>query len=399
MSAVSPLIERLLRELEGSTRDIAAARTVPPECYVSEEYFQFEKETLFYKEWLFVGHQNQIPNAGDYFSVTIAGEPVIATRSKDGSISVLSAICRHRAFPIKIGAVHASGNCDALICPYHRWSYDLKGRLLGAPHMRQTVDMDTLRAETRLPSFKVEVVQGLIFANFDPDAPPLKPTLAKFEAHAENYHLADLIPTPTIIADDLPFNWKVMHENALEPYHTLFIHAGFHDMAPARLATFLDYEKGDGQIMHPTGFVETDGGFNPSGKAAFPIIETLDPDQRRRILFGSVPPTLFFAFMPDQVFLFMIIPKTANSMTLAITWLFPKTTLNSKNFKWAFEVQAAANDVLNLQDQKANIEMQMGLRSKFASRGRYCHLEATLPQFNSWLLERMLRNMPRTAES
>jgi phenylpropionate dioxygenase-like ring-hydroxylating dioxygenase large terminal subunit len=396
-STVSPLIERLLAQMADSAKDVTESRTAPPECYTSEEYYQFEKDTLFFKEWLFVGHQNQIPNPGDYFTVRIAGEPLIATRSSDGQINVLSAICRHRGYPIGIGPIHSGGHCETLVCPYHKWSYDLKGQLVGAPLMRRTVDMDVLRAESRLPNFKVEVIQGLIFVNFDPHAAPLKPTLSKFEAAVENYHIADMAPMPTIIADDLAFNWKVMHENALEPYHTLFVHAGYHDMAPARLATFMPYEKGDGQIMHPTGFLSPDGGFNPSGKAAFPIIETLTAEERGRILFGSIPPTMFFALMPDQVFLFMIVPKSAQQMTLAITWLFPKSTLQWKNFQWAFNVQSAANDVLNLQDQKANLELQIGLQSRFAGRGRYCELETTLPQFNSWLLEHMLKNMPQAA--
>jgi hypothetical protein len=93
----------------------------------------------------------------------------------------------------------------------------------------------------------------------------------------------------------------------------------------------------------------------------------------------------------------MIVPKSAQQMTLAITWLFPKSTLQWKNFQWAFDVQSAANDVLNLQDQKANLELQIGLQSRFAGRGRYCELETTLPQFNSWLLEHMLKNMPQAA--
>jgi phenylpropionate dioxygenase-like ring-hydroxylating dioxygenase large terminal subunit len=398
MPSTSPLIKRLLRELADSARDVASSRTVPHECYTSQEYFEFEIQTLFYKEWLFIGHQNQIPNPGDYFTVTVAGEPLIATRSHDGLVNVMSSVCRHRGYPIAIGPIHSGGNTPALVCPYHKWSYDLKGHLRGAPEMHRTVDLHTLRAECHLPNFQVEIVQGLIFVNLDPDPPPLKSTLGKFEAMVANYHLADLVPTPTILAEDLPFNWKVMHENALEPYHTMFIHAGFHDMAPARLATFTEYEPGDGQIMHPTGFVKPDGGFNPAGMAAFPIIETLTAEERQRILFGSIPPTVFFAMLPDQVFLFMIVPKSATRMTLAITWLFPKSTLECKNFKWAFDTQAAANDVLNQQDQKANTEMQIGLCSKFGSRGRYCHLETTLPQFNSWLLERMLRNVPKTVE-
>lgn len=83
----------------------------------------------------------------------------------------------HRGFPVLRGGLHEKSQCDKLVCPYHRWTFDLKGEVVGAPYMHRMVDKDGLRAETRLREFKVEVIQGFIFVNFDMDAAPLKPAL------------------------------------------------------------------------------------------------------------------------------------------------------------------------------------------------------------------------------
>lgn len=389
MSGVSAAMEKLIGSIELSTRDYREARTMPPACYTSAEFYELEKEAVFGKEWLCIGHHNQIPEPGDYFTLTIFDEPLVAIRQEDLSIKVLSAVCRHRGFPVATGKNHEKRNCRALSCPYHKWTYGIDGKLHSAPLMRDTVDLETLRQEEALPELKVEIVQGMIFTTLNPDPAPLKPTLAKWEAEVARYNLADMEPMPTLSTEALPYNWKILHENALEPYHTLFIHAGVHDMAPASRATFMDWEDGDGQIMHPTGFNHPDGGFNPSEKASFPVIPGLGEKERTQVLFGSVPPTLFFAFMPDQVFSFIILPNSAESTTLLLNWFFPKETKAWKHFQWAFDAQSSINDFINIQDQDANLLLQQGLRSRFAPRGRYCRLETTLPQFNSWLLARL----------
>src|SRR5690606_38307067 len=98
--------------------------------------------------------------------------------------------------------------------------------------------------------------------------------------------------------------------------HTSYVHKGYHDMAPASNARFCEWDDEDGQVMHPTYFRHLDGGFNPTWKAMFPVIEGLSEEQRSRVMFASVLPTAFFALMPDQVFLFMILPQSAGRITL-----------------------------------------------------------------------------------
>lgn len=388
---VSPTIRNIVSRMKNSALDTKHARTMPSEAYTSPEFFEFEKDSIFYKEWLYLGHQNQLEKSGSAFTVTIVDEPLIVLRDEDGVIRVLSAICAHRGFPVLRGGLHEKAQCNKLVCPYHRWTYDLKGHLIGAPFMHDTVDMKTLRAETRLREFKVEVIQGFIFVNFDPDAQPLKPTLAKFEAECANYNIPDMVPMPSFVRENLPFNWKIMHENALEPYHTMFVHDGYHDMAPAALAGFIPFEEGDGQIMHPTGFADGASGMNPLERAFFPLIPTLTEEQKSRSMYGSVPPTMFFSLKPDQVFTFMILPTAVDRMTLVITVFMPKETVRLKHFDWTYQIQQASGAVFAQQDIEANLIMQQGYKSRFVKQGRYSFLEETLPQFNSWLLPRYHR--------
>ena len=396
MSA-SPAIQDLLDRIRLSALDVSEARTMPAGAYTSPEFFAFEKEKVFYREWLCLGHQNQLAGPGSAFTISVVDEPLIVLRDRENAIHVFSAICPHRGFPVVRGNIHESCTHDRLVCPYHRWTFDLGGRLLGAPHMTRTIDDEALRAETTLREFRMEIVQGFIFVNFDDDAAPLRPTLSKFEDECTNYGIPDMVPMPSLVRTDLRFNWKIMHENALEPYHTMFVHDGYHDLAPARLAAFMPFEDNDGQIMHPTGFLKGVDGMNPFGRAPFPVIPTLTDTQRGHIMYGSLPPTMFFGLKPDQVFVFLILPQGPDTITLVTMFLVPRSTLHMKHFDWAYQSQLSASAVFGQQDVEANLVMQEGFKSRFVRPGRYSHLEETLPQFNRWLLRRYLRGDPEPA--
>jgi phenylpropionate dioxygenase-like ring-hydroxylating dioxygenase large terminal subunit len=386
VNVLTPEVLELLRQLGDSIKDLSEARTMPGGVYTSEEFFRFETEAIFAREWLCLGHHSEIPNPGDYVTIKIGSEPLIVVRGDDGSVSVLSGICQHRGFPLT--ADEPSGNTTRFRCPYHFWSYGRDGSLISAPEMHRTVDLQTLRAETCLPSLKVELWHGLIFANMDPDAAPLAPTLTKLDAEIENFDLEHLVAMPAIDYPDRPWNWKGMHENALEPYHTSFVHRGYHEVAPASQAEFVTWDDDDGQVMHPTYFKHIDGALNPTLKTMLPALPGLTETQRRRVMFASIMPVVFLALMPDQVFLFLVLPQSAGKMTLRIMWLFPRSTLEVPNFDWIYASQTGSNDVLNQQDMMTNERMQQGQHSRFAPRGRYSWQEGTLPQMNRWLYKR-----------
>lgn len=386
MNVLTPEVLELLAQLDDTIKEVSEARTMPGAVYTSEEFFRFEMESIFAREWLCLGHHSQIPDAGDYFTVTIGSEPLIVVRSADGTINVLSGICQHRGFPLTAEA--PVGNTNHFRCPYHYWSYAHDGRLVGAPEMHRTVELDVLKAEACLPRLKVELWHGLIFANMDPDAAPLAPTVTKLDAEIANFDVENLVAMEPIDYPGQPWNWKGMHENALEPYHTSFIHKGYHEVAPASQASFVEWDDDDGQVMHPTRFRHIDGAVNPTHKAMLPILPGLTDEQRSRVMFASILPAVFLALMPDQVFIFLVLPESAGRMTLRIMWLFPQSTLEVPAFDWIYESQTGSNDVLNQQDMNTNRLMQMGQHSRYAPRGRYAWQEETLPQMNRWLVKR-----------
>ncbi|MET0699393.1 MAG: aromatic ring-hydroxylating dioxygenase subunit alpha [Mycobacterium sp.] len=388
MNPLIPEVREILAALDRTSTDYTEARTMPASVYTSEAFYEFEKEAIFAREWLCLGHISQIPEEGDYFTIQVADEPLIVVRSANGVIRVLSSICQHRGYPVTVDG--EKGNTKQFRCAYHYWAYGLDGKLVAAPEMSRSCPLAELRAETALPELKVEIWFGMIFANMDPQAEPLAPRLTKLAPEMEAYDVGSLTAINHLEYKNQPWNWKGMHENALEPYHTSFVHMGYHDIAPASMAEFTEWDDADGQVMHPTNYRYKDAGFNPTGKAILPILPGLNDLRRSRVMFASVLPTVFFALSPDQVFYFLITPEAAGRMTLRMAWLFPESSLKAPGFEWAFEMQNAVNAVINDQDVYSNTRMQAGQQSRFTKRGRYSWQEGTLPQMNRWLTLRYL---------
>lgn len=397
MESLTPAVRAILDALDTTSTDYTTARTLPASVYTSEEFYEFEKDAIFAREWLCLGHVSQVAETGDFFTIQVGDEPLIVARGNDGEVRVFSAICQHRGYPITVDG--EKGNAKQFRCAYHYWAYGLDGKLVAAPEMSRTCPLAQLRQEVALPQLKVEIWFGMIFANMDPDAAPLAPTLSKLAPEMEAYDVANLRAINPLEYKGQPWNWKGMHENALEPYHTSFVHMGYHDVAPASMAEFGEWDDEDGQVMHPTNFRWKDAGFNPTGSAVLPIMPGLDDTRRTRVMFASVLPTVFFALEPQQVFYFLITPESAGTMTLRMAWLFPESTLKSPGFEWSFEMQNAVNQVINDQDTYTNERMQLGQRSRFTARGRYSWQEGTLPQMNRWLTLRYLKHAQRLLES
>jgi phenylpropionate dioxygenase-like ring-hydroxylating dioxygenase large terminal subunit len=380
----------------GSVLPAAAstARILPPQMYVTEEFFAFEKATLFSKEWLCIGHVSQVPSPGDHLPVTVLDEPLIMARDDSGEVRVLSAVCQHRGHPMFAGLAERPVdapclNGSRLTCPYHNWVYRLDGTLVAAPSMNETTPLDELRQTIRLPEIRTEIFHGMVFVNFDDQAAPLAPTLAKLDAELANYGVEDLVAVTAPTRTGLRWNWKMHHENALEPYHTDFVHKGVHETAPARLARFDRFEPGDGQIMHPTYLVSEDADLaTNSGSRMLAQLPGLNADQRSRILFASVPPLLFGIFQPTFVSLSLIMPTGPGTIDLRRLNLYPKSSIEAEGFEEYYQEQLTRKQVAIDQDQATLIAMQNTYKSRFVPRGTLAALEATIPQLNSWLMER-----------
>ena len=390
---IHPDIIAVLDGLDISDRPVAEARALPPEAYRSEAFFAFEKEAVFMHSWLCVGRVQQLPNEGDYLAVTLAGEPVLVVRGKDGALRAMSAVCRHRGHPVK---QNCSGNASRFVCPYHRWTYGLEGELVGAPRMKETIALAALRRESSLPPLKLELWHGFIFVNFDAQAAPLAPTMAKLEPYMAGYDLDAMVTIPpSFDPTPVPWNWKMLLENYIEPYHTEYVHPIIHDFAPSVGVEF-DPRRGDDDnvIVRYVPFLAPDGGLTETGwaaPAAFPVIPGLSEKQRNRVGFGMVPPTMNIIFTPDMLCYGLVYPLTPTSLTVggglftAGGWCVPKSTASLPDFDQRAARLMEGSRQLGEQDTSINVAMQASKYSRFSPRGRFSPLEETLSDFNRWL--------------
>jgi len=403
-TALHPDVAEVLAGLDASALDVPNARALPPKAYHSEAFYAFEKEAVFMHSWLCVGRVEQIAKPGDYIALTIVGEPIIVARGKKGQVSAMSALCRHRGHPVK---QQCSGNADRFVCPYHKWAYDLEGNLIAAPHIVKKVPLAELKKEGPLPPLGVELWQGFIFVNFDRDAEPLAPTLAKLEPYFDGYPMKDMVFIEARVEPyPVPWNWKILLENYIEPYHTEFVHPVIHDFAPSTGVQFDPWQDGDNAISRGVPFLASGGGLTDKGWAApasFPVIDSLSAKQKKQVAFCMLPPTMNLIFTPDMICFGLVYPESPTTLSVGgglFTyggWILPESTARLKDFDQRAARMMEGSRQLGEQDTSVNVAMQAAKSSRFAPSGRLCYLEETLSQFNKWLVAKYRAEAERGA--
>jgi len=369
--------------LNYSTAAVGLAESLPPRCYTDAAFFEFEKEAVFDHEWLCVGRESWIPNPGDYFTSSIIGEPVIVVRRHDLTIGAMSAVCQHRAMLLAEGR----GNTGTFVCPYHLWAYALDGRLIGAPAMERACDFD--KADIRLPAFKVEAWMGFIFINFDANAAPLAPRLAAVAKVVEHWDPASAEGPRPDKAGRYPCNWKVMLENNNDGYHANKLHRGpLHDFVPSELAWFPELPADTGGYYRFNGTLHPDASFNPTQKAIMPIFPRLTEAERARVMFANVPPTLSLGFTSDLIMYFILRPDGPESHEMDFGLLFAPGAMNEPAFSDRLDAINHVMAAITVQDLHVDKMVQVGLRSRFATRGRYSWQEGAQRLLNCWLVPR-----------
>ena len=383
------------RVLNGSDQvsdAFTTAEIFPAEAYTGADFWRFERWALFEKEWLCIGHVNQVPKPADHFTITVLDEPLIVTRDEGGTVHVLSAICQHRGHPLMdgLGASDDAGRCRngrLLLCPYHAWSYRLDGQLQAAPEMERTASIEELRRTVRLPRLRHEIFHGLIFINFDADAPALAPSLSRLEPMIAAYRMGELMaaPSSSLAANS---NWKIYQENSLEPYHTDVVHKASHNPAPANLSAFYDFKPGDGAIVTTTGFVEGTELFAADGAPKLPEVAGLSEEERGRVLFVAILPTLFLVMEAGQVLVNLVFPTGPETMTRVMFSLYPAEAVAAPDFLEVAQSHIEALKGIVAEDWATQEALQRGHASRFTPKGRLSWLETTIPQMNHWLVDR-----------
>ena len=205
------------------------ALAMPAEFYTSAAFLEIEVDAVLRREWLCVGHIGEVRNPGDFFTTEMVGEQLLVVRDRDGTVRVLSNVCRHRGNRVAEG----SGNARKFICQYHTWSYDTTGALVAAPLMKKQAAFD--QKKCGLPEFSSEIWNGWIFVNLDGQAEPLTPRLGGLQNVIRNYHQDERFLV-FMEEDEWACNWKALFENFMEGYHLSATHLKtLHKITPTRL--------------------------------------------------------------------------------------------------------------------------------------------------------------------
>lgn len=350
--------------------------SLPPRAYVDAALFERERERVFLKEWICVGHQSAFAAAGDYVALSIAGEPVVVIRGGDGGLRAFSNVCRHRLFPL---LAEGSGSTRRLTCAYHQWVYDLEGALRGAPHMEGTPGFDP--AACALPAFGVETWQGFVFVNMGGGAEPLRPRLAGIEAQIARHRIAG----SEVMADYRKVwagNWKLAVENASESYHHLGLHAQTVQPYMPAAGTYLR-EATAAWTDHRTPVAE-DSYFRMRGQAGFAT--DLDAEDRKEMKVFTVFPAFVLLTVGDFTQGLSFIPRTVDSVDVRVTSLTdPRALATDESLEAERAAARARVDAINAEDEAATALLQANAASRFAARGWLSDKEGALPGFYAYL--------------
>lgn len=198
--------------------DLPATHYLDNRIFTDQSIFDLEQARIFQKVWLFVCHESEVANTGDFLTTKVAGKPVVIVRGEDGVIRAFFNVCRHRSAEV----VRAeAGNARSFTCFYHHWNYDLHGRLRAvskpAGYDAVKLDKDCLG----LVPVRTEICAGLVFVCLNPEAESLRDFLGEivepFEQALGTVPL-EVFHFHKAVANT---NWKLWQDNNSERYHGL----------------------------------------------------------------------------------------------------------------------------------------------------------------------------------
>ena len=224
---------------------------IDPRIYTDEDLYQLELEQIFARSWLLLCHETHIPNPGDYLAAYMGEDPVVVVRQKDMSIKVFLNQCRHRGMRI---CRDDGGNAKSFTCSYHGWAFDIAGSLVNVPYEKEAYYNELDKERWSPIQARVDTYKGLVFANWDREAPSLIEYLSDATPYMD--HMLDRTEagTEAVIGMQkwvLPCNWKF----AAEQFGSDMYHAGTVSHLSGVLAGLpADMDLGDAQI--PTNGVQ-----------------------------------------------------------------------------------------------------------------------------------------------
>jgi phenylpropionate dioxygenase-like ring-hydroxylating dioxygenase large terminal subunit len=218
-------------------RSLVRPGRVHRRAYADPKVFELEQERIFGRVWLYVAHESQLKNPGDFVRTRLASHEVLVTRHDDGKIHIVKNRCAHRGARL---CMVDHGTTKLFSCPYHAWVFRPDGSLAAVPHRQsypENFDLDDPKNHLQ-PCGRVETYRGFVFATLNDKPRPLRDYLGPMTDVIDN--LVDRAPDGEVEIASSSFtleyngNWKLHLENAADIFHPTFVHSS--SVGPARRA-------------------------------------------------------------------------------------------------------------------------------------------------------------------
>ncbi|MEJ7748953.1 MAG: aromatic ring-hydroxylating dioxygenase subunit alpha [Candidatus Limnocylindrales bacterium] len=356
--------------------------------YTSQAVYAQEGERIWFDGWICIGRAEEIPGPGDYLVRDLAGESIFVTRNRAGEVRAFYNVCAHRGTKL-LDDEPACGHVSKVFkCPYHAWSYDLDGRLVGTPNVDEDEGFD--RTSYPLHAIGVEAYAGFLFVNLAEPfvrGPLLDQLTGSRESitNFERYRL-DEMRVGVRIVYEVAANWKILVENYNECLHCPTIHPELVAVVPLyRFGEVWDRSMGDdGNPM-----IEGATSFTRTGRSTLPPFPDLT-DNDRRMYHGTFQfPNLMLNLHPDAAMAYVLLPRGPAHTTVVSEYLFRPETIASPDFRPEPVVELW--DLVSKQDWLVCERAQVGVASRSYRSGVYPRKDRFLFEFNEHYRRQMGR--------
>ena len=350
------------------------ARAMPASVYTSEDFVEAELKHVFSKDWYCVGRADALSKTGDYVTAELAGQPIVVLRDADHQLRAMSNVCLHRMSTLLQGR----GNAKTIVCPYHAWTYNLDGKLRGAPAMSQNDAF--CKDHYRLPQVRCEEWLGWVFVCLDPEAETVSVQLAEVADMIAAYDMTNY--SESFYEEHVwDTNWKVLAENFMESYHLPVCHAGtigglskLEDMVcpPGRPAfnyhTILKDESLRIAMAHPTKN------------------DRLKGEERRTTYLLALYPSLMITLTPGYFWYISLHPKGPGQVHIRFGGGMSNDFAEDTDISENFTQLKTLLDEVNVEDRGCTEKVFNGLCSDAATPGHLSHLERPNYDFAQYLM-------------
>lgn len=370
--------------------------------YTDPDFFRLDMELIWYRDWLFVGHDCEVAKPGSFFTVQIGTYPVVVVRDREGKIRAFHNSCRHRGSRV---CTTAKGTSARLVCPYHQWTYDLDGKLLFARQMADDFDPSA----HSLKPVACESVAGYIFICLADEPADFQPFRTLMEPYFAPHKLSEakIAYESTIIEKG---NWKLVWENNRECYHCAGNHPELCKTFPeAPSVTGVNGAESDPEMVEhwekceaaglPARFRIDEAGqfratrapllrdavsYTMTGKPSVKrnLSDLVNADRIGTLMLYHYPATWNHVLI-DHAVTFRVIPLGPEETAVTTKWLVNKDAVEGVDYdlQELIHVWTETND----QDRRIVEENAFGIRSPAYEPGPYSELhEGGVIQFVEW---------------